>query len=186
MARTRDQIAEAALSAFSDQGYDATTLDQIADTAEVHKRTLLRYFPTKAHLVLHNYYEAFDAFREELLARQGVSVIDAWEGHVVSHAREIDRRASLSRVRRLIAVEPSIRQAFLEIQAAYLDLLAIELSREAKTDFAADIRSKVVAAALVGGNFAVGGMVLQREAYGEMESAEREVIRLVRAGFPVA
>ena len=184
MARTRDQIAEAALSAFSNQGYEATTLDQIADTAEVHKRTLLRYFPTKAHLVLHGYYEAFEVFREELVARQAASVVDIWEGHVVSHAREINRRASLARVRRLIATEPAIRQAFLEIQAAYLDLLAIELSRESETDPATDIRSKVIAAALVGGNFAVGGMVLDREAYGEMETAEREVIRLVRTGFP--
>jgi hypothetical protein len=102
----------------------------------------------------------------------------------VSHAREINRRASLARVRRLIATEPAIRQAFLEIQAAYLDLLAVELSRESETDPATDIRSKVIAAALVGGNFAVGGMVLDREAYGEMETAEREVIRLVRTGFP--
>ncbi len=51
-ARTRAQIREHALSLFLEQGYEATTVQQIAESAEVSLSTLFRYFPTKAQLVL--------------------------------------------------------------------------------------------------------------------------------------
>lgn len=51
-ARTRDQIREHALRLFLEQGYEATTIQQIAEAADVSPSTLFRYFPTKARLVL--------------------------------------------------------------------------------------------------------------------------------------
>jgi len=50
--RTRAQIRGHALRLFLDQGYEATTVQQIADAADVSLSTLFRYFPTKALLVL--------------------------------------------------------------------------------------------------------------------------------------
>lgn len=54
--RTRAAITAAALRLFEAQGYDATTMEQIAEAAEVAPTTLYRYFPTKdstlvAHLI---------------------------------------------------------------------------------------------------------------------------------------
>lgn len=51
-ARTRTEIREHALRLFLEQGYESTTVQQIADAAEVSLSTLFRYFPTKAQLVL--------------------------------------------------------------------------------------------------------------------------------------
>jgi AcrR family transcriptional regulator len=51
-ARTRAEIREAALRLFLEKGYEATTVQQIADAAEVSLSTLFRYFPSKALLVL--------------------------------------------------------------------------------------------------------------------------------------
>lgn len=51
-ARTRTEIREHALRLFLEHGYEATTVQQIADAAEVSLSTLFRYFPTKARLVL--------------------------------------------------------------------------------------------------------------------------------------
>jgi AcrR family transcriptional regulator len=51
-ARTRGQIVDVALSLFIDQGYDETTMEQIAERAEVGSTTLYRYFPSKDALVL--------------------------------------------------------------------------------------------------------------------------------------
>ena len=64
-ARTRAQIREHALRLFLDQGYEATTVQQIADAADVSLSTLFRYFPTKAQLVLPVDIETLihDAFR---------------------------------------------------------------------------------------------------------------------------
>jgi AcrR family transcriptional regulator len=51
-ARTRAAIREHALRLFREQGYYATTIEQIADAAEVSPATFFRYFPTKEDVVL--------------------------------------------------------------------------------------------------------------------------------------
>jgi AcrR family transcriptional regulator len=56
-ARTRAAIQQHALRLFREQGYAATTVEQIAEAAEISPSTFFRYFPTKEDLVL---YDAFD------------------------------------------------------------------------------------------------------------------------------
>ena len=51
-ARTRASLREHALRLFREQGYHATTVEQIAAAAEVSPSTFFRYFPTKEDLVL--------------------------------------------------------------------------------------------------------------------------------------
>ena len=51
-ARTRAAIREHALRLFREQGYDATTVEQIAEAAEISPSTFFRYFPTKEDVVL--------------------------------------------------------------------------------------------------------------------------------------
>ncbi|WP_171166623.1 TetR/AcrR family transcriptional regulator [Streptomyces sp. I05A-00742] len=58
-ARTRATIQQHALRLFRDQGYDATTMEQIAESAEVSVSTVFRYFPTKEELVVSDEQEAF-------------------------------------------------------------------------------------------------------------------------------
>jgi AcrR family transcriptional regulator len=53
--RTRDTIADAAISLFLTRGFDHVSVSDIAATAEVSKPTLFRYFPTKEDLVLHRF-----------------------------------------------------------------------------------------------------------------------------------
>jgi AcrR family transcriptional regulator len=54
-ARTRDAIADAAISLFLTHGFDPVPINDIAAAAEVSKPTLFRYFPTKEDLVLHRF-----------------------------------------------------------------------------------------------------------------------------------
>jgi AcrR family transcriptional regulator len=56
-ARTRAAIQAAALYLIERQGYHATTVDQIAERAEVSQSTFFRYFPTKEDVVLHDRYD---------------------------------------------------------------------------------------------------------------------------------
>lgn len=56
-AKTRAAIQRHALRLFREQGYDATTVEQIAAAAEVSPSTFFRYFPTKEDVVL---YDPFD------------------------------------------------------------------------------------------------------------------------------
>jgi len=56
-ARTRAAIREHALRLFRDQGYAATTVEQIAEAAEVSPSTFFRYFPTKEDVVLQDDFD---------------------------------------------------------------------------------------------------------------------------------
>lgn len=51
--QTRQRIAAVALRLFAERGFDAVTVNEIAEAAEVAKATLFTYFPTKESLVLH-------------------------------------------------------------------------------------------------------------------------------------
>jgi AcrR family transcriptional regulator len=66
-ARTRAEIQAHALRLFHQQGYDATTVAQIIEEAEVSESTFFRYFPTKADVVLFDGMDALivGAFRDQ-------------------------------------------------------------------------------------------------------------------------
>ncbi|NDL60034.1 TetR/AcrR family transcriptional regulator [Phytoactinopolyspora mesophila] len=51
-ARTRAAIQREAVHLFRAQGFSATTIEQIAEAAEVAPSTVFRYFPTKEDLVV--------------------------------------------------------------------------------------------------------------------------------------
>lgn len=50
--RNRAAILDAAFALFRSQGFDQTTMDMIAENAEVSRATLFNYFPTKDSLFL--------------------------------------------------------------------------------------------------------------------------------------
>ena len=49
--KLRDQLKQHAIRLFVEQGYDATTVEQIAEQAEVSPRTFFRYFANKEDLL---------------------------------------------------------------------------------------------------------------------------------------
>ncbi|NVI86210.1 TetR family transcriptional regulator [Actinomadura sp. BRA 177] len=55
--RTRRAIQDHALRLFSEHGYDATTVEQIAAAAEISPSTFFRYFPTKEDVVVTDEYD---------------------------------------------------------------------------------------------------------------------------------
>lgn len=61
---TRQRIVDVALALFVEQGFDATTIDQIASSADVSPRTYFRYFPTKEALIFHDFDQRLAGIRE--------------------------------------------------------------------------------------------------------------------------
>jgi AcrR family transcriptional regulator len=80
--RTRDAIAEAAISLFLARGFDHVSVSDIAATAEVSKPTLFRYFATKEDLVLHRFADHNgEAARVVRDRRPDLAPIAALHGH---------------------------------------------------------------------------------------------------------
>jgi AcrR family transcriptional regulator len=96
-ARTRASIREHALRLFREQGYQKTTVEQIAAAAEVSPSTFFRYFPTKEDVVLQ---DDMDTRMIEAVERQPADLAP------------------------LTAVRAAVREAFASYTAADLDLIA--------------------------------------------------------------
>jgi len=88
--RTRDAIADAAISLFLARGFDHVPVADIAARAEVSKPTLFRYFPAKEDLVLHRIADHNGEAARVVRARPpGVSPLAALHRHFLDG---LDRR----------------------------------------------------------------------------------------------
>lgn len=66
--RTHLAIEDAALTLFEERGYEATTVEQIAEMAEVSTTTFFRYFPTKAEVLLSDHGKQLPALHKGIIA----------------------------------------------------------------------------------------------------------------------
>jgi AcrR family transcriptional regulator len=67
--KTRLAIEDAALDLFERQGYESTTVEEIAAAAEVSTTTFFRYFPTKADVLLSEHGQQLPALHRSILER---------------------------------------------------------------------------------------------------------------------
>jgi len=62
--QTRERIEQAAMNLFLERGFDATTIEDVAEHAGVSKRSFFDYFPSKEDVV----FAWQDSFAEHLMA----------------------------------------------------------------------------------------------------------------------
>lgn len=67
--RRREQITDAALRLFAERGFEGATIDEIAEAAEVSRRTFFRYFARKEDVILDWKRRMADELREALDSR---------------------------------------------------------------------------------------------------------------------
>ncbi|MDQ2678077.1 MAG: TetR/AcrR family transcriptional regulator [Actinomycetota bacterium] len=151
--RTRRALIAVSSSLFLEQGYDATTLDQICVEVGVHTMTLLRYFPSKAHLALAPLEDVLHAFTDRLEDPERVDdAITIWRHHVRTEAVRYQEVAAgyLS----WIDSEPVLRARLETLTTEHEDAMATALAADAGTE-ADDLTAILLASTLVRGNAAV-------------------------------
>ncbi|WP_214325988.1 TetR/AcrR family transcriptional regulator [Nonomuraea sediminis] len=121
--KLRRAIQTAALRLFESQGYEHTTVEQIAEAAETSTTTFYRYFPTKEDVVLDN--DASPLFETSAVARPAgeplTATVRAAMGAVVT-AAEADRDLTLARMR-LIATVPALEARYAGEERRTIELL---------------------------------------------------------------
>ncbi len=149
-ARTHAAIRQHAMRLFREQGYGATTVEQIAEAAEVSPSTFFRYFSTKEELVLQDdddplLVEAFKAQPPEL------SPIAALRASLRTVFGELSaEQLALERERyALIRSAPELRAGMLDEYTRTVRLLA-ELVAERVGRRADELAVRTLAGALIG------------------------------------
>lgn len=85
---SRRELEHVGLHLFATQGFEATTVDEIAEAVGVSRRTFFRYFPAKADLVWGDFEAAVYRMRKDLGSMPGdVPLMDALRLAVVQFNR---------------------------------------------------------------------------------------------------
>ncbi|WP_367321100.1 TetR/AcrR family transcriptional regulator [Streptomyces sp. HUAS ZL42] len=149
--KTRTAIRDATYALIEEQGYDATTIEQIAERAEVSPSTVFRYFATKEDIVLTDEYDP--VILEELSARP---VDEPWADslrHVVKKAVGFGmaQEPEVTRVRARLLVEvPAVRSRMMQTMSATGRMLCHAIAERTGLD-PDGLEVRVYAMALIGG-----------------------------------
>jgi len=142
-AATRARIRSAALELFASVGYEAATVERIADAAGVTHTTFFRYFPTKEDVALSDEYDPLIA---ELIRKRPAGETDAAKirAAFVTGLEAIDGefREGLLAQMRLVIATPSLRARLWEEQSHTLELLLKALGHDS-------FETRAVASALI-------------------------------------
>lgn len=126
----RRRLEDVAIDLFERQGFDKTTIEQIATGAGLAPRTFFSYFATKDDLVLADYSERLERILDELEHRP----VDepAWEALRASFAAvAFDYESEQGRIRRrftIMATNPSVFARSLQLQAGWEQALTQSLA----------------------------------------------------------
>jgi AcrR family transcriptional regulator len=173
--RTRAAIQREAMRLFGEQGFEATTVDQIAEAADIAPSTFFTYFPSKVAVVLEDDLDPplLAAFNAQPAEVPPVAALRAAMREVFSTLSVEQDRALRLRMR-LIAGDRELRAAMLEQFAA--------LTREVAEVVAArtgagpdDFELQTLAGALLG--------VMMATLFAAAADPERDVIQLLDAAL---
>lgn len=138
--RTREAIANAAAELFRERGFDGVTIEDVAAAAQVSKKTVFNYFPSKEDLV----FDRADDRRAELLAAvlerpDGVSLLESFRQLCLSQTRFIDDlRSNMSLGSRdffeLVRSNPGLQRKMHEVHATLVHSLTEAVAKQAGTD----------------------------------------------------
>jgi len=127
--RTRARISAAALELFARNGYDGTTVAEIAAAAGVTEMTFYRHFGSKAQLLIDDPYDPLIA---EAIARQPVDLTplvrtargirESWRALPITDEEPIRERIAL------VAATPGLMPAIRAISAATEVAIADQLT----------------------------------------------------------
>jgi AcrR family transcriptional regulator len=154
-ARTRAAIQSQALRLFREQGYDATTVQQIIEEADVSESTFFRYFPTKGDVVLFDDLDPLivAAFREQPAELTPIQALRGAFRAAFERLSSVEMSDQRERMR-LVLLVPELRAGLLDQFVSAMLLLVVVLAERTGRE-AGDMAVRTLAGAVVGAAMAV-------------------------------
>ncbi|WP_019931729.1 TetR family transcriptional regulator [Nocardia sp. BMG111209] len=145
--RTRRSLADTALRLFAERGFDATTVDELVDAAEVSRSTFFRTFATKEAAAVEAETELWAAYLAAVPSRaRAGTVLDALRDSLIAAVDGLpgDWDARYVATRRLILTTPGLL-GYVEyhrtgVERDVIGALATELGLDAD-----DLRLRILA-----------------------------------------
>lgn len=153
----QSELIDVGLALFSERGYEAVTVDEIAAAAGLSKRSFFRYFAGKDEIVLGKIDRQGDQFVRALADRPVEE--PAWVSlrrmfdDAVRQGSDPDRAAHGPELNRVIQSSTTLRAAYLERMQGIQRLVIDELDRRERGRGSREW-SSVAAPAIVGAAFA--------------------------------
>src|SRR5437879_7270373 len=173
--KTKEAIQREALRLFQEQGYDETTIEQIAAAAEISPSTFFNYFPTKEDTVLFDRYDPMlESFIAELPRDEPLSRTIERALTMFATTIESDRQTIFVRAKLGFEV-PQVRARFWEELEKAQNLFAgIIAARSGRT--ASDFEVRVLAMAIVTTAFEASLEWIRQDGKGDMFAVVKDAL----------
>jgi len=188
-ARTRAAIREHALRLFRENGYQRTTVEQIAAAAEVSPSTFFRYFPTKEDLVLQDDMDTrmVEAFERQPPGLGPVAAVRAAIREALASYSEADLDV-IRETTGLTMTVPEVRARAMDEFGRTIAVISEALAKRAGRP-ADDLAVRTVAGAIIGVIMSITmpweGWSSDRRAIADMFDRIDQALALLEAGLPL-
>jgi AcrR family transcriptional regulator len=148
---TRNSLAAVALELFAERGFDAVTVNDIADRADVDPSTFYRHFVTKEAVIFSDFDAAITRIGDAVRAQPAdLPVLESLRVSVKDLAAMLmlDLDTELRRAE-LIEATPSVRAQGLAVREALIDEAALAIAERMAVDPARDSRPYLLAASYI-------------------------------------
>src|SRR5437660_3732995 len=175
--KTKEAIQREALRLFQEQGYDETTIEQIAAAAEISPSTFFNYFPSKEDVVLFDRYDPMlEAFLEALPHEEPLS--RSIDTALPMFARPVQSDRDTILVRAKLGLEvPEIRARFWEelekAQKFFAGIIARRVGRDP-----IDFELRVLSMVLVTASFEASTEWIRRGGEGDLFELARNALAM--------
>ncbi|MGW7546325.1 TetR/AcrR family transcriptional regulator [Streptomyces sp. NPDC054770] len=182
--KTREAIRTAMYALVTEQGYDATTIEQIAERAEVSPSTVYRYFPTKEDIVLTDEYDPL--IMAELRARPADEPWPVSLRHVMHRAIRMGIKDDpvVSRLRTRLMVEvPAVRSRMMESMSSTGRMLRQAISERTGRD-PDSLEVRVYAMSIVGGLMETSMYWAEQDHEPDYDALVDRALNVIEHGLP--
>jgi AcrR family transcriptional regulator len=173
----RRRIIHVANTLFRKHGFDAVSLDQIADKCVMSKRTIVRYFTTKEALALAPEHDLLDSFGQQLQTRD-TDAVSCWRTFYTNAVSAMDTPEARQRMKSIFG-HAALHAEFLRIGDAYQGLLAEAIDEETRhTD---PLGSLLFATLLVSGAGTTFRQWLANDQHFDLDTLQTIIDRVIEA-----